>query len=89
MLDIDDGLLEYTEQLNETLIANARQYILQKEQIMPDNLRESMLPEGTRVHHEYLGDGTILKCDPDKAAYEILFDRIATPRTISFRVKLT
>ena len=89
MLDIDDGILEYTEQMNETLIRNAREYILHKEQGMPDNLRASMLPEGTRVRHNYLGEGTVIKSDLDRAAYEILFDGIATPRTISVRVKLT
>ena len=56
---------------------------------MPENIRTSILAEGTRIHHEYLGDGTVLKADPDRAAYEVLFDGIATPRTISFRVKLT
>ena len=89
VLDIDDGILEYTEQLNETLIKHAREYILHKEQGMPDNLRASMLPEGTRVRHDYLGEGTVLKADPDRAAYEIRFDGIETTRTISVRVKLT
>ena len=88
VLDLEDGLLDYTQPMSETLIAGARNYIFHKEQTMPENIRESMLAEGTRIRHEYLGTGTVLKADPDKAAYEIRFDSIETPRTISFRVRL-
>ena len=88
VLDIEDGLLDYTQPLSESLIAGARNYIFHKEQAMPENIRSSMLAEGTRIRHEYLGLGTILKADPDKAAYEIRFDAVETPRTISFRVRM-
>ena len=88
VLDIEDGLLDYAQPLSESLIAGAKNYIFHKEQAMPENIRSSMLAEGTRIRHEYLGTGTILKADPDKAAYEIRFDAVETPRTISFRVRL-
>ncbi|MBR3400888.1 MAG: UvrD-helicase domain-containing protein [Parasporobacterium sp.] len=88
VLDIEDGLLDYAQPLSESLIAGAKNYIFHKEQAMPENIRSSMLAEGTRIRHEYLGPGTILKADPDKAAYEIRFDAVETPRTISFRIRL-
>ncbi|MBQ9031208.1 MAG: UvrD-helicase domain-containing protein [Parasporobacterium sp.] len=89
VLDIDDGILEYTQPLHDTLISDAREYIHQKERCLPENLKAEMLPEGTRIRHEYLGSGVILQTDPDKGAYLIRFDQIETPRTISMRVKLT
>ena len=48
-----------------------------------------MLPPGTRISHEFLGEGEIMECDPDKGAYLIRFDSLPTPRRISFKVKLT
>lgn len=88
VLDIDEGLLEYTEK-NDTLVADAREYIAYQEKYMPENLKSDLLPMGARVQHEYLGQGSILDIDMDKGAYIVQFDDIATPRNISFRAKLT
>lgn len=88
VLDIDEGLLEYTEK-NDTLVADAREYIAYQEKYMPENLKSDLFPMGARVQHEYLGQGSILDVDMDKGAYIVQFDEIATPRNISFRAKLT
>ncbi len=88
VLDIDSGLLEYTEKPNEGLIADARDYIRYSEKYLPENLESTLLPAGTRVRHEYLGEGTIMDLDAGKGAYLVRFDSLPTPRTISFRVKL-
>ena len=88
VLDIHEGLLEYTEK-NDTLVADAREYIAYQEKYMPENLKSDLLPMGARVQHEYLGQGSILDVDMDKGAYIVQFDEIATPRNISFRAKLT
>ncbi|MCM1224469.1 MAG: ATP-dependent helicase, partial [Lachnospiraceae bacterium] len=88
VLDIDKGLLEYTEEPNDSLIANAREYIAHNEKYLPENLAATLLPVGARVRHEYLGEGSILEVDAGKGAYLVRFDSIPTPRAISFRVKL-
>lgn len=87
VLDIDEELLEYTEK-NDTLVADAREYIAYQEKYMPENLEDTLLPVDTRVQHEYFGEGSILEVDVDKGAYVVKFDDIATPRSISFRARL-
>lgn len=89
VLDIDSNLLECTEKLPDGLIAEARDYIQSSEKYLPENLEGALLPIGTRVRHEYLGQGTILELNTGKGAYLVQFDGIPTPRTISFRIKLS
>ena len=88
VIDVDPGLIEYEVPMPEGLIEQARRDIELKEQYMPEKLDELMFPEGTRVRHEHLGEGVILKVDPGKPAYLIRFDNKETPRMISARVKL-
>ncbi|MBD5104623.1 MAG: UvrD-helicase domain-containing protein [Ruminococcaceae bacterium] len=89
VLDIDSSLLEYTEKPNDSLIADAREYITYSEKYMPENMESGLLPIGTRIRHEYLGEGSILEIDTEKGAYLVQFDSIPTLRTISFRAKLS
>ena len=88
VLDIDRGLLEYTEPPNDGLITEAREYITHTEKYLPEDLDATLLAVGTRVKHAYLGAGEILETDMDKQAYLVRFDAMPTPRTISWRVKL-
>ena len=88
VLDAGQENLEFTGELSETLISSTKEYIKHKDAVMPHNIKSFMLPEGTRINHEYLGEGTVLNTDTDKAAYLIKFDNIDTPRNISVRVKL-
>ena len=89
VLDIDSGLLNYTEQPNDRLIADAREYIAYAEHGMPEDLDASLLTVGARVCHEYFGTGTVLHVDVGKRAYLVRFDGMETPRKISFRAKLS
>lgn len=89
VLDIDSGLLEYTEKPNDGLIADAREYIAYNEKCMPENLESTLLPIGARIRHEYFGEGCILETNTEKSAYLVKFDSMPTPRTISFRAKLS
>ena len=43
---------------------------------------------GDRVMHRAFGAGTILEVDSDDSCYIINFDRLETPRRITFRVKM-
>ena len=88
VIDVDPGLIEYEAAMPEGLIEQARTEIRLKEQYMPEKLQEMMFEEGTRVKHDILGEGTILKADTGKQAYLIRFDEKETPRMISIRVKL-
>ena len=88
VLDIEPELLEFVQKPNEALISDAREYINHTEKFLPEDLKSSILPEGTRVKHEYLGAGTILSVDLDKNAYMVQFESVPTPRRIAFRAKL-
>ncbi len=89
LLDIDPELLEHTEPPREGLIAEAKEFIEISERYLPENREDTVFAIGTRVRHEYLGDGTVLDVDYGKDAHIVQFDTMPTPRSISFRVKLT
>lgn len=88
VLDVDEKYLDYVRPMNDLLIRNARAYTAHQEQFLPENLEADLFQKGARVRHTYLGEGTILEVDRDHSAYRIQFDGMATPRTISFKVKL-
>ena len=88
VLDVDQALLEYTEKPREGLIADARDYIEQSRRHLPESDDAVLFGKGDRVVHAVLGPGTIEEADTDRGAYRIRFDAVATPRSISFRVKL-
>lgn len=88
VIEMDPGLIEYETELQESLIAQARNYIYAREQYLPGEISFECFAEGTRIRHEHLGEGTILRADPGKQAYLIQFDGKDTPRMISFRVTL-
>lgn len=89
LLDIDPGLLEHTQPPREGLVAEAREYIALSEKLLSENLENELFDPGDRVRHEYLGEGTVVEVDMGKGAHVVKFDTMATPRSISFRVKLT
>ena len=89
ILDIDPALLEFTQPPRSGLVADAREYIELSEKCLPENLEADTFAVGDRVRHEYLGEGTVVDVDLEKEAHSVQFDSMATPRSISFRVKLT
>ncbi len=88
LLDIEPGLLTYTEEPREGLIAEARDYIAFSSRSLDRGEERELLAVGQRVVHGVFGAGIIQEIDMEKGAYVIRFDEIDTPRTISFRVKL-
>ena len=88
LLDIDQELLDFTAPPKEGLIRDARDYIAASERCLPSEKPAPALRIGARARHEILGPGTVLDVDMEKLAYVIRFDAVATPRKISFRVKL-
>lgn len=87
LLEIDPSLLSFTEPPEEGLLQEAQNFIRHSQSLLPEE-EAPILPEGQRVRHFLFGEGTVLKTDRDKGAYVIQFDGMATPRKISFRVKL-
>ncbi len=89
IIDIDQTLLNYKSEPPKELIEDAKMYIGIREQCMKsDSEDKELFEKGQRVNHLAFGDGTITDVDTEKSAYIIQFDKITTPRVISFRVKL-
>jgi len=87
IFDTDKEYLTYINEPKESLIHEAKDYILMNDRFL---LKEEsdLLPEGTRVKHLILGEGTIIGIDTDMQAYIIRFDNSPTERKISFKVNL-
>ena len=88
LLDIDQALLTYTQPPQEGLIRQARAYIDQSGQLLPEDEDALALPAGQRVRHSVFGPGTVLEADRGQGAHIIQFDDMKTPRRISFRARL-
>ncbi len=88
ILDIDQDLLEYTREPEERLIREAREYIRHKDAWLGTGNGPEVLQPGQRVHHKVFGTGTVLDADLVRKAHIIRFDKLDTPREISFRAKL-
>ena len=89
LLDIDPALLEFTAPPQPGLIKEAREYAALSEKYLPEESGAGRFRAGDRVRHAFLGDGTVVDVDWVKEAHIVRFDRMETPRSISFRVKLT
>ena len=88
IFDIDRPLLEYTAELRDSLVKEARDHIRFTERQLTALAQGPSFAAGDRIAHAIFGEGTILEIDPDAAVYLIRFDEIATPRRISFRVPI-
>lgn len=88
ILDIDQELLEYVVPPKEGLIKEAREYVRLSEKRLTEDADPVTLPIGQRVCHFIFGTGTVLDVDLIKKAHIIQFDRMKTPRSISFRAPL-
>lgn len=89
ILDIDQDLLEYDGEPKDGLLAQAKEKIALSESWLRREKEEPKYKEGMRVNHVVFGNGTIICIDTDKQGSIIKFDGIETPRTISFKAKLT
>lgn len=86
LLDIHQSLLSYTEKPTEGLIAETRAYINLRNRWMKGSIEEKKFHIGERIRHKVFGEGTILKIDEDRLACLIQFEKMETPREISFKV---
>lgn len=88
LLDIDQDLLTYTQEPQEGLIREARDYIESSQRYLPEGDDAILFPIGQRVKHFMFGLGTVLDVDRDKGAHVVQFDEMQTLRRISFKAKL-
>ncbi len=86
--DIDKKLLQYTDELSDSLIRDAQWRFLSSEKAMEQNTSGPRFQVGNRVMHSIMGAGQVIGVDEEKAVYTIQFDNIITPRNISFKAKL-
>ena len=87
ILDIAPELLEHTTPPLEGLIEDARAYIAVNEKNLPEK-GPAVFEIGQRVQHSIMGLGTVIDIDTAKGAHIIQFDRMETPRAITFKAKL-
>lgn len=89
ILDIDQGLLQYVTPPRPGLIEEARYRIAESEKQLRRDSRIEALPLGTAVTHPVFGPGVIVEADAGELCYTVRFDRLATPRRLSFKAPLT
>lgn len=88
LLDIDPALLSFTKPPRDGLVAEARDYIALSSHWLKEDAEYKPLAVGQRVRHIIFGCGVVVDVDAVKAAHIVLFDKMDTPRAISFRAKL-
>ena len=91
LLEIDEGLLEFASPLGEREKKEARDYIRATERYLGEAAtgRHAEFAKGDKILHRVFGNGEIISVDEDKGAYIVQFAKMATPRAISFKVKMT
>lgn len=87
LLDIGRDRLAFTRPLRDELVRDIEAYLRQKDAAMNDAPAAAFAP-GQRVVHSVFGPGTVLASDEEAQAWLIRFDRMETPRQISFRARL-
>ena len=87
IFDIDSKYLEYINEPNDSLIKEAKEYIALSDKLLHKD-KKDLIPEGSRVKHLILGEGTVVSTDNEMQAYVIKFDTSETERMISFKVAL-
>ncbi|MCI2056240.1 MAG: ATP-binding domain-containing protein [Oscillibacter sp.] len=88
LFNIDKPLLEYTDELDERLMAECDSLIQSSERYLATMSDGLPFAVGDRIHHFLFGGGTVTDIDRGKGAYVIQFDTLPTTRAISFRAKL-
>ncbi len=88
IFNVDKGLIDYTEELSESLVSESSWHIGSSERSLESAAEREAFRIGDRVVHSVMGAGEIVDIDQVKSAYIIQFDELGTQRSISFRAKL-
>ena len=87
LFDIEKQYLEYINEPNDALIKETKEYVELSDKLLIKD-KSDLFPEGSRVKHMILGEGSIISIDQEMQAYVIKFDSSETERMISFKVAL-
>ncbi|MBR5032587.1 MAG: UvrD-helicase domain-containing protein [Treponema sp.] len=88
IFDIDKPLLNYEVELPPQLITKTRQYIKESDSALEKKSALAALQEGDLVEHKIMGRGTVVSIDRNAATYTIKFEKLDTPRKMSFKAPL-
>ena len=88
LFDVEKKLLEYTTELPESLVSEARWHITSSQRTLEAMADQKRFEVGDRVVHSIMGPGQIVGIDKDKSAYIVKFDGLDTTRSLSFLAKL-
>jgi len=88
IFDVEKEFLDYVVELPEHLRKNARNQIDASQNALEKLQSLAGIKVGDRVGHGILGDGTIVSVDELNHVYTVLFDKIPTPRKMSFKAPL-
>ena len=88
IFDIYKPLLKYEVELPPQLIAKTKAFISETEAILKKKDALSDLQEGDTVEHKILGRGQVIAIDHTAGTYTVKFDKMETPRKMSFKAPL-
>ena len=88
IFDIDKPLLNYEVELPAQLVSKATTFIKELNTVLEKKSELSVLQEGDIVEHKILGRGTVVSIDRTAAVYTIKFEKVATPRKMSFKAPI-
>ena len=75
-------------ELPPQLIAKSRAFIDERNSILQKKSELAGLVPGDQVEHGILGQGTVLAVDEAAGTYTIQFEKMTTPRKMSFKAPL-
>nr|WP_236887230.1 3'-5' exonuclease [Clostridium botulinum] len=87
IFNTDKTYLNYTVELEESLIDDANDFIINSENSMNEN-NNIELNVGDRIIHKSFGFGKVIEVDITNSSYVIKFDNSETYRNISFSMQL-
>ena len=88
IFDIDKPLLNYEVELPAQFVSKATTFIKELNSVLEKKSELSVLQEGDLVEHKILGRGTVVSIDRTAAVYTIKFEKVATPRKMSFKAPI-
>ena len=88
VFDIDPDLVDFITPMEDSLVKDARAYVRAQDRKLDQEQAGPAFAVGARVNHLVFGEGTVTGIDTDRNAYEIQFDGMPTPRSLSFSAKL-
>lgn len=88
IFNVDRHLLEYTRELDDSLIAETKWKIRSSENSLSALSGALSFQAGDRVVHGIMGAGTVVEVNRDHACYLIKFDNLDTQRNLSFKARL-